>query len=361
VPPRLELADAQLSVPEASAMAEQVAERARVAHDRRGEMVARVVTASHRLALASTGSAEELETLAREALPLLDEANDHAGLVRVWTALGDIANLHGHYEEWAHAAEQTIFHTQQIGGSGLFHLPDALVHGPRPADTALQELDGLLVQDPLPGPSPDRAVLLAMLGRFDEAWATVHEANRWVFELTGEEITDTEAEIATLAGDQEAAAGSWDAYCTMLERQGRRATLSTYAPRLGRSLCKLGRYDEAEPLADRGRQLGVEGDVVTQILWRQVQALVLSNRGEHAEAERLAREAAVIAEQTDTLNWQGDVLCDLAEVLQQAGREQEAAAMLKEALERYNRKRNLAMIAQVRQRLAAGENPIPAV
>ena len=41
--------------------------------------------------------------------------------------------------------------------------------------------------------------------------------------------------------------------------------LSTYAPKLGRSLCELGRYDEAEPLAELGRELGDEGDYVTQM------------------------------------------------------------------------------------------------
>ena len=93
------------------------------------------------------------------------------------------------------------------------------------------------------------------------------------------------------------------------------ASLSTYAPQLGRSLCALGRYDEAEPLAQLGRELGGEQDFATQMLWRQVQALVHAHRGEHAEAERLAREAVAIAERTDALNHQGDALCDLAEVL----------------------------------------------
>ena len=49
---------------------------------------------------------------------------------------------------------------------------------------------------------------------------------------------------------------------------------------------------------------------------------------------------------------QGDALCDLAEVLHAAGRSDEAAATLGQALERYERKNNLAMAAQVRDRLA---------
>ena len=135
--------------------------------------------------------------------------------------------------------------------------------------------------------------------------------------------------------------------------------LSTYAPQLGRSLCALGRYDEAEPLAQLGRELGDEQDVVTQMLWRQVQALVHAYRGEHAEAERLAREAVTIAERTDGLNYQGDAFCDLAEVLAAAGRTDEAAEALEQALDRYERKKNLAMVAQVQPKLEALRQKMP--
>src|SRR5206468_1388812 len=82
-----------------------------------------------------------------------------------------------------------------------------------------------------------------------------------------------------------------------------------------RSLCALGRYDEAERLAQLGRELGDERDASTQAAWRQVKARVQASRGEHAEAETLAREAVTIFEPTDAINVQGEALCDLAEVL----------------------------------------------
>jgi hypothetical protein len=85
---------------------------------------------------------------------------------------------------------------------------------------------------------------------------------------------------------------------------------------------------------------------------RQVQALVLARRGQHAEAESLAREAVAIIERTDGLNLQGDALCDLAEVLNAGGRGDEAAGAFTQALERYERKRNLATERRVRERLA---------
>jgi len=87
--------------------------------------------------------------------------------------------------------------------------------------------------------------------------------------------------------------------------------------------------------------------------------LVWSHRGQHEEAERMAREAVAIAEGTDALIRQGDALCDLAEVLRSAGRLQEAVTILEQALERYERKRNLPMAAQIRQRLGASEDSVP--
>jgi ATP/maltotriose-dependent transcriptional regulator MalT len=136
-----------------------------------------------------------------------------------------------------------------------------------------------------------------------------------------------------------------------MEEQGHRSGLSFFAPMLGRELCVLGRHDEAEPLARLGRELGVPGDACTQMLWRQVQALVNAHRGEYAEAEALAREAVAIGERTDGLNLQADALCDLGEVLHAAGQTSEAAGAFHDALDRYERKKNLAMARRVRARL----------
>jgi tetratricopeptide (TPR) repeat protein len=191
-----------------------------------------------------------------------------------------------------------------------------------------------------------------MLDRLDEAWPPALQASERLREMTGDDgLEYCLAEIATLAGDHEAAVGYLRIHCDRLEAHHQYSNLSTGAPTLGRSLCLLSRYDEAEPLAEQGRTLGEEQDATTQALWRQVRALVLAHRGEHSEAERLAREAVDIIERTDGLNLRGDALCDLAEVLACAGRVDEAAAALTQALDRYERKRNVAMVRAVRERL----------
>ena len=106
-------------------------------------------------------------------------------------------------------------------------------------------------------------------------------------------------------------------------------------------------------------RLGQKLDLSTHVSWRETQALVHAGRGEHAEAERLAREAVAIADRTDMLNLQGDALYDLAEVFHTSGRVEEAGAALEQALERYERKKNLALSAQVRTRLAELEAVAP--
>ena len=337
----------------AAAIAENAAERAAAGGDHAGEALAHVVSARFRLEYEDT--VEELDKQARMTVSLLESKGDHVGLVHVYTALGEAANHRGRWSDQARSVERAVQHGRLAGrlvqpsayGSGFQFLM-----GPDPADELLRKLDELLQESAHPGLLLNRARALAMLDRLDEAWPLGLQASEKLGELTGGGGENYLAEIATLAGEHEAAAGYLRVLCDRLEALHRLNNLSTYAPMLGRALCALGRYDKAEPLARQGRELGHEQDMATQMLWRRVQALVDAHRGQHAEAERLAREAVEIIDRTDGLNFQGDALCDLAEVLVAAGRSGRAAAALEQALDRYERKRNVVMARRVRERLA---------
>ena len=339
---------------QAVAVAEAAAERARAAGDRPAELTAHIAAAQERVSLdAGFEELEAAEALAQEALPLLEHAGDHACLVHVWKALAAFASYRCRFEESAHAAEQALHHSRLAGQADMFNTGQARILGPRPADEALRTIDRLLPENQHPNLLLERAMLLAMLGRFDEAWPLAHKTAERLRELTGGYGgEDVLAQIATLEGDHAAAARLLRTRCDRLQKRGEQGFLSTEAPLLGRSLCALGRFDDAEPLARLGRELGHERDIVTQSLWRQVQARIDAHRGRHARAEQLGREAVALSEQTDNLNWQGDALCDLAQVLHSAGRSDEATTTFTQALERYERKRNHAMAAQVRERLA---------
>ncbi len=150
----------------AAALADAAAERARSAGDETAEALARLGAAYFRVFFEDDPAIDEVETLVRAALPLLEKAEDHAGLAYAWDALTmGVFNWRCHFEDYAHAAEQARHHAQLAGQrrSKLFRLDHALVYGPRPADEALRTIDELLPANPHPSVLLVRAWLLTML------------------------------------------------------------------------------------------------------------------------------------------------------------------------------------------------------
>jgi hypothetical protein len=121
----------------------------------------------------------------------------------------------------------------------------------------------------------------------------------------------------------------------------------------------LDRLDEADAWAGRAAELGGSEDAFTQMFWRQVRAKVRARGGEHAEAERLAREAVAIGEGTDYLNGQGDAKADLAEVLALGGKPADASAALEQALGCYERKGNRVSAQRMQVRLVEIQDDVP--
>jgi class 3 adenylate cyclase len=352
----VDLADAHVADPRTAArIAARAAERASTLDDAAARLLGRVVSARYRLEFED--ATNELDALAHEAVPVLELADDNAGLAHVWTALGELANHRGLWDEVTRNRLRALEHARKAGQPTQTAGPLAAYHfvlGSEPADALLSKLEELLPSVSHPGLMLNKARLLAMLDRPAEARSLALQGGERLRELTGEEGGENYlAEIATVAGDDNAAADYLRVFCDRLEAHHRLNNLSTYAPMLGRSLCTLGRYDEAELLAERGRTLGHEEDLVTQALWRQTQSRVLAHRGRPGEAEALAREAVAVTERTNGLNYQGDALCDLAEALTADERADEAAAALEQALDRYERKRNVAMARRVREQLGA--------
>ena len=341
---------------QAATIADAAAERADATGDRAGGLLARVAATHLGLLAEADPAIDELEQLAKSALLPLEQEKNYAGLAYVWSVLGyGVENFVGHHEEWARAAEQALRYSRLAGRrtTDLFSLPEALIFGPRPADEVLLTLDGLLPENPHPWLLLCRSWLLTMLGRFDEANTIVRESGNRIHELTGDARGDVMLGlIAVTAGRHEDAVAHLERYCDFLRATGQQGYLVTFAPMMSRSLCALGRYDEAQPLAQFGCEVAGERDWASQTLWRQAQALIEAARGRYEEAESLAREAVAISDRTDGLNAQAAALCDLAEVLNAAGKSSDAETVLAQALERYERKMNLAQAAQTRDRRA---------
>jgi class 3 adenylate cyclase len=356
----LDLAQALLQEPaRATRIAEEAAVRAAEASDETGAALARAMAAHYRL-MVTPNAPDELEALLLDARRRLEEAEDHAGLAQVWWALGfGVANMRGRQDDWATASLQAKHHSRLAGRSApMSDLGTSLVAGSRPADEALEVVDRVLAETPSTWLQLNRAWLLAMLDRGDEARQIAEEANARLRDQGDARWGEwTLAEISTLAGDYEDASNRLRILCEWLETRAQLAYLESYLGHLGRSLCQLGRFDEAERFAERARALDEEHDPAMEPeswhTWRQVLARVYAHRGELAEAERLAREAVALSERNDSLDVQWLALWDLAEVLAAAQRPDEAADALEQALDRSRRKKNLALATQVLARLEA--------
>jgi class 3 adenylate cyclase/tetratricopeptide (TPR) repeat protein len=333
----------------------EAAQRADSAGDAAGAAHARAL-AGHMRLWTGEGSADEAEELGLAAVPLLEARDDHAGLADVWYSLANGAyNVRFHCNQIAHATAmarryETLAGRPHTRSEALY--AGGILDGPTPVGEALQlleELESTWVIDAV------RAVLLAMSDRMDEARALARAAERRAREL-GREALVTHGEIDTLAGDHEAAVERIGSWCDWLEGRGMTAGVAEAAAIHSRELALTGRYDIAEQRAGQARDLDQrfkQGAPLTQSLWRRAAALAASHRGEHAEAEKLAREALTYILETDSPQYQGDAFCDLAEVLEAGGHREDAVAAWQEALSLYERKGIIPLARRVRERLAS--------
>jgi tetratricopeptide (TPR) repeat protein len=336
---------------DAEPLLEEAARRANADGDAAGAALSRVLAAQMRL-WTGEGSADEAEELGRVALPLLEALQDHAGLADLWYALANgVYNYAGRHEQMVQAAEKAHSFETLVGrphqrSDAL--CANALLYGPRPVDEAMQHLDALDSNFTI---DLMRAVLLAMSDRIDEARVLARAAEQRAREL-GRHADEDIAEIDSLSGDHDAAAERLVRWCGVLVDRGWAAGVTASLGLLGRELCLAGRYEEAEQFVVRARERNDDGSAFRS-LWRQAAALVSAHRGEYIEAERLAREALTHVQKTDSPWLQADAYCDLAEVLEVAGRRCEAVAAWQEALDRYERKQIIPLAHRVRDRLSA--------
>ena len=117
-------------------------------------------------------------------------------------------------------------------------------------------------------------------------------------------------------------------------------------------LADLGRLDDAAAAAERMPRSAPLMDVTSQALWRSAEALLLSQRGRHAEALALAREACALREPTDAIDDRADAGMVLGRVLVAAGDADAARQEFARAADMYERKGVVVSAARARQRLA---------
>jgi class 3 adenylate cyclase len=340
--------------------AEALIARAVAAGDRRRELRARLARAS--IAHLGQGeSAEEARPLAEEALRVFADPVDDAGLADGWWALARIEHNACRFRARDEAVRMMQEHARRAGDVRLGRiarswLASGYVFGPYSVEEGLQWFEanaGLEVEAPII--LNMHARLESMRGEIERARHLLALGRERSLEL-GEQLllagqameaSDVELDAGNVSGAAEIALSG----CARLEELGERGWLSTLAGQAGQALYALGRIDEAWHWTEVAEQAGAKDDVITQLLILQIRAKVLARRGEHAEAEGLARAAVELSQKTDMLSERGAAWVDLAEVLSLAGRRDEAADALREAETLYTEKGYLVAVKRTQAAL----------
>ena len=319
------------------------------------EMRARLARANVVFNLEGTTGAE-LQPLAEESLELFSTLGDDAGLCDAWWAVMLVEHGALRWRGAMMAMERMAEHAGRIGdrlriseASGI--VLAAYMYGPFPVEEAIAWCEAH------PSEHPFYPAILAQLegmrgnfGRARELFRFARERSRERGQLLMAAVVAMgETEIELYAGDAQRASEVALDGVDELGRLGEKGWLSTVAGHGAQALYQLGRDKEAWRLTEAAAEAGATDDVITQMLILQVRAKILARRGEHAEAERLAREAVAWAEPTDAIDHTAAAHRDLAIVLAAAGRQDEALETLAKARELYELKGHTVGVAAMEE------------
>ena len=288
-------------------------------------------------------------------IPILEQAGDDLGLARAWRLRSEVAVRASHWGARAEALERALEHARLAGdvreqATLVALLAVSLYYGPTPVEEAIVRCEAFLTEV-----AGDRSLeaaigntlagLRAMRGDFDEA-RELWTGARSLYEELGLNVRRAArsviaAQIETLAGDDKAAEAELRWAYETLERMGEKGARASIAAFLAESIYRQGRDDEALAFTAITEELAADDDLEPQVLWRSVRAKVLAKRGDRAQAEELAREAAELVEDTDFPELRAIAFLSLAEVLESAGASEEADQLVGQARETYERKGNV--------------------
>jgi class 3 adenylate cyclase/tetratricopeptide (TPR) repeat protein len=350
---------------EAQALLADTIREAGEAGDRRAEMRARIELATIRSAHTQEPSSEVAQ-LVEAALEFFEGLGDDVGLATTWQLKCHESWSALRWQEMAESLERALAYARRTGRRSqimrsLTWLSSTYAFGPLPADEARERLEA--IRGEFEPESFGDATTLTFLG-WMEALRGDFETARDLYRQGIERLVELGAnvrrggrsmvggDIELLAGDAVAAEAELRAGFDTLEAIGEKGLLSTVAAVLAEALYRQGRDSEAEHYTHVSAENTGPGDIASEVRWRNVRAKLLARRGEFDEADRLGLEAVRFMEQTDSLAQHADALVSRAEVLRLAGRADEAATALEEAMRLYERKGVLPQIERTRALLS---------
>jgi class 3 adenylate cyclase/tetratricopeptide (TPR) repeat protein len=200
------------------------------------------------------------------------------------------------------------------------------------------------------------ALSIAMMGDPGRAMTQWREARDTITEL-GDQTHAAAASmqggyIELLAGEFEAALGLLADGERELEGLGEGGYRSTVLCLLADAQLALGRPGDSIETTERAEGISFPDDFETISGWRAARARALADLGQHADAERFARQALDAVAPTEAIETQARVWSSLGYVMASAGRTEEALEAYGEALDRFEKKGNLPSAERVRSTIA---------
>jgi tetratricopeptide (TPR) repeat protein len=271
---------------------------------------------------------------------------------------------HLRWEPFRDAQERALVHIRKAGdrfwvSRVLAFIAHAVTMGPTPIPDAIARMERILDEA---GDDHDlrarvrcfMGILMAQQGREAEALAAEAEAEAIYQDLGVEfflgEFGQHVGLLERILGHPERAEQVLRRSDEIFERAGERGLRSTTVALLAQAFIDQRKVHQAQEMAWLALELGSSDDLATVLTAQTALGTALAERGD-ARAEETARAAVALAEQTDMLWWQGEALEGLASVLRADGRDVEADAALREALDRFDRKGATSLADRVRNRL----------
>lgn len=345
--------------PEAQEMLRDLAEAAVSAGDRSSEWTARLE--HERIQFMIGPDPTPLATIRREAeeaAAYYGASGDDGGLERAKFLLGCVQQRAGEMIAGADTFRECITLADRSGDvrerlASRWMCAMLIVAGPVPVEDCIDECVEMTTSlgSEHPGLLTERGALCAMAGRFDEARALIERARHiFVSEIRAPRmlmfLAQSQTTIELLDGDLEAAE---DALRTRLElARGSKEpeNISQAAARLALVLRRLGLPGEAAELARESADVAPVDGVTEQALSRAARAGAASDEGDHASAERLARDAIALVPE-EMLNLRADLFVELAGILRAADHRREADDATRDATRLYALKGNIAATSRL--------------
>jgi DNA-binding SARP family transcriptional activator/tetratricopeptide (TPR) repeat protein len=306
---------------------------------------------------------DQIREEAERALDVFNTSGDHARAAQACYVLGIVHDRQGATRKMEEVSRLGLAHADRSGRlredvGPRWNLARAVRAGEAPVREAVRTCQEIIDRRGMfhPGVLCELATLHAMEGEFDEARdmlarARRDMAERWRFRRPLMWAARSSAAVETLAGDIDSSERELRAALEMALDFRERDPAAKIAAGLSRVLLARGRSKEADEFATRSKEYTPVEGAAAQALWRAAKARVMASRGDHLDAERLAREAAGLAS-VETPNLRADLLVDLAGVLLSAQQSAKAEPVIAEAIQLYERKGNLVSAARAR---AAGD------